>query len=295
MLQHHRQAATPPERTVILGAAGFVGAATAAAVRASGGEVLSLGRGELDLLASDAADRLAGMLKPADALVFISAKAPVKNNEMLLDNIRMGDTVCRAVAASPVAHLLYVSSDAVYGDTPVPLNEASAPAPGSLHGAMHLTREVMLQQNLPQIPLCILRPTLIYGASDPHNGYGPNRFRRLAGEGSPIRLFGEGEELRDHVLVDDVARLLQLILAHRSTGILNAASGIVTSFRRLAEMAVAAAGREVKIEGSPRNGPMPHNGYRPFDIAAIQKAFPSFRPTPIEDGIALVQKAAAAT
>lgn len=293
MLQHHQEAAKLPERTVILGAAGFVGAASAAALRAAGGEVLALGRGELDLLAGDAAERLAGLLKPTDALVFISAKAPVKNNAMLLDNLRMGDAVCRALAATPVAHLLYVSSDAVYGDTPVPLTEASAPAPGSLHGAMHLTREVMLQQNLPHLPLCILRPTLIYGASDPHNGYGPNRFRRLAVEGSPIHLFGEGEELRDHVLVDDVARLVQLILGHRSTGTLNAASGIVTSFRRLAELAVAAAGRDVPIEGSPRSGPMPHNGYRPFDIGAIQNAFPTFRPTPIEDGIALVQKAAA--
>ena len=47
--------------------------------------------------------------------------------------------------------------------------------------------------------LAILRPTLIYGAGDPHNGYGPNRFRRLAATGKPIILFGEGEERRDHV------------------------------------------------------------------------------------------------
>ncbi|MFC3229380.1 NAD-dependent epimerase/dehydratase family protein [Marinibaculum pumilum] len=294
MLQHQQKSPALPERTVILGAGGFVGAATAAALKAAGGEVLALGRGQVDLLADDAADRLAAQLKPGDAVMFVSAKAPVKDNAMLLDNIRMGDAVCRALAASPVAHLLYVSSDAVYADTPVPLTEASAAAPGSLHGAMHVAREVMLRSNLPQTPLCCLRPTLIYGASDPHNGYGPNRFRRLANEGSPIRLFGEGEELRDHVLVDDVAELARLILCHRSTGILNAASGTVTSFRRLAELAVAAAGREVAIEGSPRSGPMPHNGYRPFDITAIQQAFPTFRPTPIEDGIALAQKTAAA-
>ena len=30
------------------------------------------------------------------------------------------------------------------------------------------------------VPVGILRPTLVYGANDPHNGYGPNRFRRLA-------------------------------------------------------------------------------------------------------------------
>lgn len=293
MLQHQLQTPALPGRTVILGAGGFVGAATAAAVRAAGGEVLGLGRGELDLLAADAAERLAAKLSPEDAVVFVSAKAPVKDNAMLLDNIRMGDAVCRALAARPVAHLVYVSSDAVYADTPVPLTEASPAAPGSLHGAMHVAREVMLRANLPQIPLAILRPTLIYGANDPHNGYGPNRFRRLAAEGSPIVLFGEGEELRDHVLVDDVARLLLLILSHRSTGILNAASGRVTSFRRLAEMAVELEGRPVQIQGSPRKGPMPHNGYRPFDISAIQRAFPEFRPTPIEEGMAIARRQAA--
>lgn len=294
MLQHQVQTPKLPTRTVILGAGGFVGAATAAALRAAGAEVLALGRSNLDLLAEDAADALAARLAPEDALVFVSAKAPVKDNAMLLDNIRMGDAVCRALAAKPVSHLVYVSSDAVYADTPVPLTEASAAAPGSLHGAMHVAREVMLRHNLPQIPLAILRPTLIYGAADPHNGYGPNRFRRLAAEGSPISLFGEGEELRDHILVDDVARLLLLILGHRSTGVLNAASGTVTSFRRLAELAVAQEARPVPIQGTPRKGPMPHNGYRPFDIAACQQAFPEFRPTPIEEGMALARRQAAA-
>jgi nucleoside-diphosphate-sugar epimerase len=37
---------------------------------------------------------------------------------------------------------------------------------------------------------------------DPHNGYGPNRFRRLAAGGEEIVLFGEGEERRDHVQVE---------------------------------------------------------------------------------------------
>ena len=33
---------------------------------------------------------------------------------------------------------------------------------------------------LLNIKLCIVRPTLVYGANDPHNGYGPNKFIRLA-------------------------------------------------------------------------------------------------------------------
>ena len=45
-------------------------------------------------------------------------------------------------------------------------------------------------------PLALIRPTLVHGLDDPHNGYGPNRFRRLAATGREIVLFGEGEERR---------------------------------------------------------------------------------------------------
>jgi hypothetical protein len=56
--------------------------------------------------------------------------------------------------------------------------------------------------------IAVVRPTLVYGLDDPHNGYGPNRFRRLAAAGEGIVLFGEGEERRDHVAVEDLAELV---------------------------------------------------------------------------------------
>ena len=68
---------------------------------------------------------------------------------------------------------------AVYADDAHPVTECSTIAPSTLHGLMHVARELMFQSDFHG-PLAILRPTLIYGAADPHNGYGPNRFRRLA-------------------------------------------------------------------------------------------------------------------
>jgi nucleoside-diphosphate-sugar epimerase len=152
---------------------------------------------------------------------------------------------------------------------------------------MHLAREVMLK-SVVKAPLALLRPSLLYGAADPHNGYGPNRFRRLAAAGEEIVLFGEGEERRDHVLIDDVAELICRTLVHRSAGTLNIATGEVHSFRAIAEKIVAMAKSPVALRGTPRQGPMPHNGYRPFDPAATFKAFPDFRYTPLMDGLAKV-------
>ena len=49
------------------------------------------------------------------------------------------------------------------------------------------------------------------------------------------------------------------------------------------------APNKVKISGRPRQGPMPHNGFRPFDPSAAKSAFPDFAFTPLEIGLAKSQ------
>lgn len=256
---------------------------------AAGTPAVGLGRNEIDLLAADAEARLGGMLQTGDTLVMVSARAPCKTPAMMLENIQMMAAVCAALARQPVAHIIYISSDAVYADGPLPLTESSPAAPTSLHGAMHLAREQMLLAAAGAIPVAILRPTLVYGAADPHNGYGPNKFRRYANRGETIVLFGEGEERRDHVDVDDIACIVHQVAEQRSAGVLNVATGAVASFREVAQKAVALSRRDVTIESSPRSGPMPHNGYRPFDPAATYSAFPDFRYTSLDAGLARAQ------
>jgi UDP-glucose 4-epimerase len=290
MLRHHHARPLAPDRVVVLGAGGFIGKAIATQLAAQCVPVMALGRDEIDLIAREAGERLAGSLQSTDALVMVSARAPCKTPQMLLDNIRMMGAVCAALGRCPVAHVVYVSSDAVYHDALTPLSEDSPAAPASLHGAMHVAREQMLKAAVDRIPLAVLRPTLVYGAADPHNGYGPNRFRRLANRGEPIVLFGEGEERRDHVAVEDVATIACRVLAQRSEGTLNVATGVVTSFRAIAEQVVALSPRKVAISASPRSGPMPHNGYRAFDPHNTLAAFPDFRYTTLAEGLGRAQQ-----
>jgi nucleoside-diphosphate-sugar epimerase len=206
---------------------------------------------------------------------------------MLLENFAMARSLCAALQRTSVAHVVYVSSDAVYKDSPAPLSETSCAEPASLHGAMHLAREIALRSEYSG-PLAIVRPTLVYGLGDPHNGYGPNRFRRLAASGEDIVLFGEGEEQRDHVDVEDVAALVLRILLHRGFGVANAVSGEVVSFRALAEFTASEFSPRVAVNGSPRTGPMPHNGYRPFERSAAERVFAGFRFRSWREGLARV-------
>jgi nucleoside-diphosphate-sugar epimerase len=286
VLEHLNPVRKAPSRVVIIGAGGFVGGAIGDQLAADKVPMLALTRKELDLLKPEAAATLQRLLRADDSVVLVSALAPTRNNAMLIDNLRMAEAVCAALAAQPVGHLVYVSSDAVYSDDANPVTERSCQQPSSLHGVMHLAREIMLRAAL-KLPLAILRPTLIYGAKDPHNGYGPNRFRRLAAKGEAITLFGEGEEKRDHILVDDVAALVSAVLHHRSKGVLNIATGRSASFREVAEMVVALSPRPVEIRGTPRQNPITH---RHFDITDCLKAFPEFHYVPLRDGLARAAK-----
>ena len=289
MLEHLNPAPQAPQRVVIIGAAGFVGKAVAERMERDGVALLRVTRDQADLTAADAGTRLAGLLRAGDAVVAVAARAPCKDADMLIENMAMARAMTRALSAVEVAHVVNISSDAVYADSPAPLSESSCASPGSLHGAMHLAREVLFRSEL-KAPLAVLRPSLLYGAGDPHNGYGPNRFRRLAAQGKEIVLFGEGEERRDHVFIDDVAELVARVLNRRSRGTLNVATGAVYSLRAIAEKVVALSGRSVTIRATARSGPMPHNGYRPFEISACRNAFPDFRYTPLEEGLARAQR-----
>jgi len=288
MLKHLAAPDSALGRMVIIGANSFIGRALSVRLAEEKTSILSLGRIDVDLCAENSSAKLAKLLEPADTVVAISAKAPCRNVDDFFENAKITRCLTKALEMQPVSHLVNISSDAVYPDEPLPLQEKISAAPGSLHGAMHIAREIALKGL--GLPLAILRPTLIYGASDPHNGYGPNQFRRKANIGEPIILFGEGEERRDHVDVEDVAELITRVLLARSTGTLNIATGTVTSFRDIAEKATTLSGKSVEISGSPRLSPMPHNGYRPFDPTATFEAFPDFTYTTLQEGMEKAQK-----
>lgn len=276
---------------MVIGAAGFVGRAVADRIQAKGGTVLRLTRADVDLNADSATEALAERLQPGDCVVIAAVKVPCKTPDMVVSNLAMLARIASALQRSPVDHVVYVSSDAVYADSDKPLTEASFKGPDNLYGIMQVTRELMLREVVPATNLTFVRPTMIYGAADPHGGYGPNSYRKLAAQGRDITLFGEGEERRDHVLIDDVAEIITRIAFQRSTGAINVASGNVHSFRAIAEKVAALHGGKVKVLGSKRNGPMPHGGYRPFDVSAIGRAFPDLKMTQLMEGIEGVHRA----
>ena len=158
MIEHLNGGVSTPARVVILGARGTAGGAAERLLKARGAPVLSLGQEELDLLSSDAAQRLRRDLRSDDSLLVISARAPVKDAAMLAENVRMMEHICKALANNGTSPpRLHQFGQAVYADSKLPLTEQSCAEPGSLHGAMHLTRELMLR-SVVTAPLAVPAP-----------------------------------------------------------------------------------------------------------------------------------------
>jgi len=296
MLLRHIDAygASTPERVVVVGAGGFVGSAIVGELAAAQIPTLALTRQSVNLTGPDAARTLAALLVRGDAVVFVSAVAPARTAAHLMTNLTMAHAAATALAAVPPSHLVYISSDAVYADDATPVTEASPVAPSTMHGMMHAARELLFRTEVPA-PFVALRPTLIYGAADPHAGYGPNRFRRQAARGEPITIFGEGEERRDHVAVEDVARLAVRSVRHRSVGVLNAVTGVSTSFHDIAHIVAAQFTPHAVVQSVPRPGPRPHLLHRFFDITTCYEVFPDFHFERLATGLARVHREVSAT
>jgi nucleoside-diphosphate-sugar epimerase len=286
MLTHRNPAGPAPSRVVVLGARGFLAARLICRFEREGIACRPVGSAEVDLTAGSAPAKLTEILQPGDALVVTSALTPEhgRDRATFLKNVAMIDHLCAALSAGACAHIVYVSSDSVYDSRFTPIQEETPCDPADLYALAHIVREKFLSEacQSAKIPLAIVRPCAIYGAGDTHDSYGPNRFLRTARAEGKIVLFGQGEEERDHVYIEDVVRIVLECLLRGSTGVINAASGSAVPFHEVARKIAEAIARPVAIETAPRRVPIVH---KRFDPAALLQAFPSFEATSLEAGI----------
>jgi UDP-glucose 4-epimerase len=242
---------------------------------------------EIDLTQTNSTGQLADLLRTDDAVVMTSLLPPGKGRDYqtLMANLRMTETVVSAIKRSACAHLVNLSSDAVYAASKRPIDESASCEPTDLYALAHIAREMLFRIELERsgIPVCTLRLTAIYGAGDTHNAYGPNRFVREALKSGRIELFGNGEERRSHVYIDDAIELMGRSLKLRSAGTLNVAVRRTASFKQVADHVARLVATPVEISSVPRRASLMHRGYL---NTAIFAAFPDFKFTPMKKGLA---------
>jgi UDP-glucose 4-epimerase len=151
---------------------------------------------------------------------------------------------------APEAVIVFPSSRLVYASNlPSPVSEHAEKAPLSVYGAHKLTAENYMriyhrEHAMNTISLRITNPYGPYQRPEQRNYGVINQFIYRAVKGEPITLFGQGEQLRDYVHVNDVVEALLEAAASRAAigQTFNVGSGTATSLAELAGLIVSECG-----------------------------------------------------
>jgi UDP-glucose 4-epimerase len=275
-----------PSRVVVLGATGHIGRALTARLTAAGTDVIAHSSKTLDLTRPEALAVLEPVAGPDTALVFASALTPDRGQTTttFMANLAMVANVGTFLQSHPIGGCVYVSSDAVYGFEHNPVTETTPTAPGGYYALAKYAGEKMMEwAGAGQGgALLTLRVAGVYGPGDPHGAYGPNAFARSLAKDHSVRLFGGGEEERDHIHVDDVAGLVVALMDRGATGVYNVATGHSRSFAEVVDAIRGLVPYEVTVNSAVRKGPITH---RRYDVTRLRAALPDFRFTPFADGL----------
>ena len=259
-------------RTLVTGAAGFIGSTLVDRLLAEGHTVigvddLSSGRSEnlgqaerhaqFEFAKADITDAdligLLGDTKP-EVVFHLAAQISVArsvDDPQFDSTVNVVGTVRLAEAArrTGVRKVVHTSSGgSIYGTPPsYPTSEQAPVNPASPYAASKVAGEVYLNmyRNLYGLQCSHIAPGNVYGPrQDPHGEAGVVAiFSRALLAGKPTKIFGDGTDTRDYVYVDDVVDAFVKAAGDQGDGQrFNVATGTETSTRQLHSVIATAAG-----------------------------------------------------
>src|SRR6202165_4756491 len=264
-----------PMRTLVTGAAGFIGSTLVDRLLADrhsviGVDDLSSGRignlekahqhPDFEFAKADIVDAdLIGLLADSQPEVVFHLAAQIDVRRSVADpqfdaSVNVVGTVRLAEGARPagVRKVVHTSSGgSVYATPPTyPTSEAVPTDPASPYAAGKVAGEVYLNtfRHLYGLECSHIAPANVYGPrQDPHGEAGVVAiFSRALLAGRPTKNFGGGADTRDYVFVDDVVDAFVKAAGEAGGGQrFNIGTGVETSVRQLhSVIAAAAAGRD---------------------------------------------------
>jgi UDP-glucose 4-epimerase len=176
--------------------------------------------------------------------------------------------VLEAARRQGCRRVVLASSSAVYGDDPtLPKTEQMAPRPQSPYAVQKLTNEhyAALFAALYGLETVCLRYFNVFGPrQDPSSAYSGviSLFMDRAARGRPPVIYGDGEQTRDFIYVEDVVRanLLAASAEAASGRIVNVGRGEAISINALWQHVAGLAGIDLEPDyAAPRTGDIRHS------------------------------------
>ena len=198
---------------------------------------------------------------PVERIVHLAAQVSVIHSiDNPLDDVRVNYAGTVAVMEyarrMAVKKVVFASSAAVYGDVhELPVREDSHCQPVSPYGIDKYGSELFLHyySTVHSVPTTALRFFNVYGPrQDPSSPYSGviSIFAARAMGGHDLTIFGDGEQTRDFVYVDDVSRAV-VTAAMSDAGdraVMNIGTGAEITINELAETVVDLCGTGVAID-----------------------------------------------
>lgn len=270
-------------RVLITGAHGFVGRHLAAALRERRPDWrLDLPEGPggaegLDVTDDEAVSRRIERLCP-DIVVHLAAVAAVTasvKDPRLAWRVNLDGTlnlVLAMQAHAPAAHLLFVSSAEVYGDSlrsETPVDEAGLLQPVNPYAASKAAADILVRQaTAAGLSATVARPFNHTGPGQSNAFVAPNFARQIArieaGLQPPVMEVGSLDDERDFLDVEDVVDAYRLLLERRHDPavrqVFNVASGVALRIGDILERLLSAARLRIEVRVDPnrlRSAPIP--------------------------------------
>ena len=259
-------------RVAVTGANGFLGSHLLAALRQA------MPEGDIrGVVRSDPVHRVPGVtytddLRPTDLLFHLAGSpgiaASLRDPSQDLDsNADLTLAMLEAVRAGAASTIVLCSSCAVYGAVEGPAYEDQPLQPISPYGVSKLAAEkyTIVYHRLHGLDGRVARIS---------NPYGPGQrklaiydlARRALGQGTPLRIRGDGAAVRDFIHAEDAARgLITIGLRGEPGGVYNVGSGHPVTVRTVATHVAKAAGLPadaIEVDGR-------------VEVAKVSRFFPS--------------------
>jgi len=207
-----------------------------------------------------------------DVVYHLAAKTSVPESvahpdEYWRTNVEGTVRVLKAAADASVPRVVFISSAAVYGDSPeTPKVESMRPAPTSPYATTKMVGEFACEEirGMTKLETVVVRLFNAYGPrQDPSAPYAGvmAKFAAAVAANRPIEIYGDGEQTRDFLYVGDIAEGLELAGEKPVNGqVINLGSGEALTVNDVVRILSEITDRPIRVARKPaRPGDILHS------------------------------------
>jgi len=241
---------------LLLGGTGFIGSALARRLQQEKLPAHLVGRHNVE--------QLEQLVPQCSTVIHLaSATTPgssARQASLELGNLALTLRLLDSLRTQPQIHLIFFSSGGtIYGNPQrLPVSEDSPMAPRSNYGAGKAAQETFCKALRAQgHAVTIARPSNAYGPGQSmKNGFGLVRtLLEHARLGTAMEIWGDGENVRDYIYIDDVVEAtVRLIALPEDCGTYNLGSGMGYSVNQVKDLVEQVCGRTLHATCRPARG-----------------------------------------